>query len=137
MVDSVEDFECLSSDQLVIPVDNEEHLAIVTIFMDSIVNILKGSPMLLGGYEYVSLWVCVPPFEVIGCVLYSTILRAVVDNDDFQVGVFLLKNGLNAPNVSEVFHIVVGRHDNASRQLLVLTYFVLLLIGVSLFCLHL
>jgi hypothetical protein len=74
LVLGVEHFEGLSTKELIVSIKDHEDLIVVTIFMDSIINILQGRSVRFTTNQYKFLRVSIAPFEIDCCRLGSFIL---------------------------------------------------------------
>jgi hypothetical protein len=121
LVDCVIDLEDLPTDQLVIAIHEEADLLRTAVVHDGGVDVGDGGDsLLIDDQSHPLLINIVLPEEAVdeeGGVVGA----GVVDDDDVVVGVLLVEDGLQVELEAEGLGVVVGGHDDAEGQLLLVT----------------
>ncbi len=116
MVNCVEEAEDLSANKLVVPIDCVENLVEIAVFVDGVVKVLSCCSSLLTSKQNYFVSGKVPPPEILCEHLSRLVRRGIVDDDDSEVGVLLLHDGLDVPGVPEVGVVLEGGNDDAGVQ---------------------
>lgn len=117
LVDRVIEPKYLSSDYLIVPIDDVEYLVEPTILVDCIVDILEGRAVHLVPQKNSLLSRELSPSQVLGNLLASLIARGVVDDYQPKVTILLLEDRLQMPRVPIVDVVEVGGNHHAGVQL--------------------
>lgn len=103
----------------IIAIDDIRNLIVATIFMNRIVNVLQSSFSFMVFDKDHFFLRNFTPFEILGYLIGSVVSRSVINNYKSIVGVLLLQNGLQVPNIPIILDIVKGGNDYASMKLFI------------------
>ena len=129
MVESVESFEDVYTDELVIAVDHHQYFSLTAKRPDGFVYIGHVSfPLQVFHHQILFFLTSVPPFKFLLDLLASSICRSIVDKNHSKIRIILTDDGMHVEVVFVIFHVHVGGNNDAEGQLFVLVYFVFFII---------
>ncbi len=117
MIISVEYFKNLSSNKLVISIDDETILSLFAMFVDHVINVVKRMHSLFIFNQNYLLITNVVKFEIITDFLGSAILRSIICNNNAKIRIVLTQNWIQIVFVAVFKTVEICGDDYAKRQL--------------------
>lgn len=134
MKDRVEQFQNLSSNDLIISIDNHKDLIRLAKFLSSPSEVRHRPHLLLVDDNLVPLrWHFILPLQKCLNLLASSICRSIIDEDYMEIRVILHDDRLDIFEMPSILNIVVAGYYDAEGKLIVLANLILFLVILSFF----
>lgn len=118
LIDRIVEFKDLSADKLIIAINDEHDLVIVTVLVSSVVYIFHGSffESILDKDNLFWPW-CFEP-QILSYFFWSAVSRSIVNDDMLKLFIVLLQDRFYIPEVPVIYVVIEGWGYDANWKML-------------------